>query len=277
MKRAWLALLIAPLMMAQADKPAVARPDLALWRLDCGTLENADFAAFSDTGRYDGQKRTLVVSCYLIKHGEDYLLWDAGLDGKLEGKPRRDAWGTLRLDRRIVPQLARIGVTPAQVKFVGISHYHDDHTGQANDFPGATLLIGAGDWAVSKSAEGERRSPGQFAPWKAGGKVDAVEGDKDVFGDGSVTMLALPGHTPGHHGLLVKLPKTGSVLLSGDQFHSSESLKYSQVPSFNTDRADTLASIARFNEIAVTMRATVIIQHEPADIAKLSAFPEAAR
>ena len=96
-----------------------------------------------------------------------------------------------------------------------------------------------------------------------------------MFGDKSVVMLDMPGHTPGHKVLLVRL-KSGPVLLSGDLYHATEQVANRGVPSFNTNRADTLASFDRFQAIARNLGAKVIIQHEPADIAKLPAFPQAA-
>jgi glyoxylase-like metal-dependent hydrolase (beta-lactamase superfamily II) len=89
-------------------------------------------------------------------------------------------------------------------------------------------------------------------------------------------MLAMPGHTPGHHALLVRLARTGPVLLSGDQFHARESFEKNEVPSFNASRSDTLASSDRFRNIAANLKAVVVIQHEPADVAKLPAFPASA-
>jgi glyoxylase-like metal-dependent hydrolase (beta-lactamase superfamily II) len=100
-------------------------------------------------------------------------------------------------------------------------------------------------------------------------------GDVDIFHDGRVVMLAMPGHTPGHSALLVRLA-SGPVLLSGDQYHFTEAVRNRGVPAFNTDRADTLASHDRFDRIADNLKAKVVIQHEPADIAKLPAFPQAA-
>ncbi|UVO52342.1 N-acyl homoserine lactonase family protein [Sphingomonas sp. SUN019] len=276
MRRAGLALIAAVALMGQAAPPAAV--DIALWRLDCGRIETSGFAAFSDTGRYDGKSYKLVDSCYLIKHGADYMLWDTGLSRDMLGKTVSDGKDKATLTTTIVDQLRSIGVSPAAVRYVGISHYHDDHTGQAGDFPAATLLIGAEDWAVIDSAEGRKRSPKAFGPWRAKqAKVDPFAGDRDVFGDGTVTMLGMPGHTPGHHALLVKLREKGPVLLSGDQFHATESFRYNQVPAFNTNRADTLASSGRFREIAVNQRATIIIQHEPDDVDDLPAFPKAAR
>jgi len=254
--------------LLQAGTPAT--DELKLWRLDCGSIDVA-LSTFSDTGLYSGQRRTLASSCYLIKNGNRFLLWDTGLDGALAGKPK-DKDGSY-LKSGLVQQLGRIGVKPADVTFVGISHYHYDHTGQAADFPQATLLIGKKDYDVVRSSE---KLKARFAPWLAdGGKVDEVVGDKDVFGDARVTMLAMPGHTPGHSALLVRLA-SGPVLLSGDQYHFEEQVANRGVPTFNTDRADTLASHDRFDRIARNVKARVIIQHEPRHTSKLPTFPQSA-
>lgn len=263
--------LAAALALALAAPGAAQESKIQLWRLDCGTLDIADLGAFSDTGLYAGEKRTFIDSCYLVRNGDRYLLWDTGVDGALAGRPK-DKDGSF-LKEKITDQLARIGVKPEAINFVGISHYHYDHTGQVRDFANSTLLIGKGDWEIVKIwAPAKIR----FAPWLSGtSKVEAVEGDRDVFGDGKVLMLDLPGHTEGHHGLLVKLA-SGTVLLTGDQYHFTEQVKNRGVPTFNVNRADTLASMDRFDRLAQNLNAKVIIQHEPADVAKLPAFPAAA-
>jgi hypothetical protein len=116
-----------------------------------------------------------------------------------------------------------------------------------------------------------------FAPWiSGGGKIEALAGDKDVFNDGTVVMLNMPGHTPGHHSLLVRLKRMGNVLLSGDLAHLRENYESNGVPAWNFNRADTLASLDRFKQIAKNLKATVIIQHDARDIGKLPAFPESA-
>jgi glyoxylase-like metal-dependent hydrolase (beta-lactamase superfamily II) len=261
----------AAFLPATVSLPAESMKPLQLWRIDCGSID-VELAPFSDTGLYAGEKRTLVASCYVIRNGDRILLWDTGLDGALAGKPK-DSEGSL-LKERITTQLARIGVKPDDVTFVGISHYHYDHTGQAADFPGATLLIGKQDLEVIKSRPS---LAGRFAPWLAGqAKIDAVTGDKDVFGDGRVTMLSMPGHTPGHHALLVWL-ETGPVILSGDEYHFSEQIPNRGVPSFNTDRSDTLASHDRMDRLVTNIGAKLVIQHEPRDVAKLPALPQPAR
>jgi len=90
-------------------------------------------------------------------------------------------------------------------------------------------------------------------------------------------MLDMPGHTEAHHSLLVQLPRTGPVLLTGDLYHFAENRATGGVPGFNTSRSLTMASMARFEAIARKLHARVIIQHEPADIVKLPAFPAPAR
>ena len=262
---AWIAsALVGSLAQAQ---PA---PELTLTRLDCGTPAPAgDVGRFSDTFANPGLKLQLVFSCYLIKHGEDYMLWDTGHSMSAPNVAPKLS---------VVDQLAQLQVKPEQVKFVGISHYHPDHTGQVGSFPQAQLLIGKGDWDNITSAKPVATNPAFFAHWiSGGGKVEPLPLDKDVFGDGTVIMLATPGHTPGHHSVMVKLAQMGTVLVTGDLAHFRENYEGFGVPSFNTGRAETLASLDRFKKIAANFNATVIIQHDARDIGKLPAFPAAAK
>lgn len=277
MKKFWFAALAAAALCAQtaAPQPDVGGPaTVKLLRLDCGAIAANDLDAFSDIRAYVGQSKRLTASCYLIRHGDTYMLWDTGLPAALKGKPidpklPLDA----TLTTTIVEQLARLGIMPEQIALIGISHYHYDHTGQAAAFPQATLMIGKGDFeAIKANAPGSDAKA--LAPWMTGtAKSEPIRRDKDVFGDGSVVMLDLPGHTPGHHGLLVRLARGGTILLSGDVAHFRENYDSDAVPGFNTSRADSLASLARFKALAKNLHATVILQHDPRDIAKLPAFP----
>ena len=273
-------------MMTTAALPTLAQtdaPEVELWRLDCGTVKVNDLNMFSDTRAYTGETRELTASCYLIRHGEDYLLWDTGLPAALKGAATNDTDAlSPTLDATIDEQLAEIDLTPADIGRIGISHYHFDHTGQAADFPDAELIIDAHDWDVLSSdplptfAEGFA-NPDLVKPWANGGKLTTTQGDTDVFGDGSVTMLTMPGHTPGSTALLVQLAETGPVLLSGDVVHFEEQIGREGVPTFNWDRSDTIASIDRMNKLAGNVGATLIIQHDPRDIDKLPVFPASAK
>ena len=221
--------------------PAQAAAEMSLMRLaDCGTPQAPVPVneRFSDTFSYGDLKIQFVFSCYLIKHGDQYLLWDTGHSMTAPNVAPKVS---------IVDQLDKIGVKPEQITYVGISHYHADHTGQVASFPKATLLIGLGDWnaiTAPNPAPGVNFKP--FEGWiKGDNKVEPQPNDKDVFGDGSVIMLNTPGHTPGHHSLLVKLPQMGNVVISGDAVHFRENYDNNGVPRFNSDAAN-----ASFNRAA---------------------------
>jgi glyoxylase-like metal-dependent hydrolase (beta-lactamase superfamily II) len=261
-------LLASPCLSLAAAEAA----DVSMLRLDCGTSPPSVVVneRFSDTYAFPGLKLTFVFSCYLIKHGDEYMLWDTGHAMTMPDVAPKVS---------IVDQLARIDVKPEQIKYVGISHFHADHTGQISSFPKATLLIGAREWdAISspKPAQGVNYKP--FESWiKGDSKVEPQALDKDVFGDGSVIMLRTPGHTPGHSSLLVKLAQNGPVIVTGDAVHFRENWDSDGVPAFNFDRAQSVASIERLKKIAANLKATVIIQHDARDVGKLPAFPAFAK
>ena len=250
---------------------AQAAPEVTLTRLDCGTPVLNDVSVrFTDTYAYNGLKVMFTFSCYLIKHGDDYLLWDTG---------HAMTAGAVAPKVSVVDQLAQLKIKPEQIKFVGISHYHADHTGQLASFPGSTVLIGKGDWdGITAPTPNVSANVKGFTHWiSEGGKLETIVGDKDVFGDGLAVIINTPGHTPGHHSLLVRLKEMGNVLITGDLAHFHENYDSNGVPSFNYHRGDTIASLDRFKKAAANLKATVIIQHDARDIDKLPAFPAAAK
>lgn len=247
--------------------------ELSLTRLDCGTATIKNFDSFfSDRpGLYEKAARDITDSCYLIRHGDQAMVWDTGLSAELKGKSQDIGDMIVRVDRTLAEQLAQLGLKPGDIDVVGISHMHADHTGQAAEFPNARLLIGKADFEQTAGKDDP------FGRWRGDGqRMTLATADTDVFGDGSVIALHLPGHTPNHLALLVKLTG-GPVLLSGDLYHSTDAREKRGVPPFNTDRAQTLASMDRFEKLARDLGAKVVIQHEPRDIAKLPALPAAAR
>src|SRR5262249_54013218 len=157
--------------------------------------------------------------------GSDYMVWDTGFaPGSNPNAPKTG----------IVDYMKQANVTPEQVKFVGISHFHGDHTGQLAPFTNATLLIGKGDWdgATSNPPMAGANVAGLKPFMGSDRKVEALTSDKDVFGDGTVVILRTPGHTPGHQALLVRLKDMGPVILSGDLMHFRENYETEGVPWF---------------------------------------------
>jgi hypothetical protein len=126
-------------LFASLAAPAQAAPDVSLVRFECGTPQEptAVNQRFSDIYAYGDLKLQLVFSCYLIKHGDEYMLWDTGHAMTMPKVAPKES---------LVDLLAKIDVKPDQIKYVGISHYHADHTGQIASFPKATLLIGTREW-----------------------------------------------------------------------------------------------------------------------------------
>ena len=244
-------------------------PEVTLARLDCGNGSN-DPRRFSDTFAYTEAKMPFTFSCYVVKHGGDYMVWDTGyMPGANPRAPKVS----------LIDQLAQLNIRPDQVKYVGISHFHGDHTGQLHTLRHATLLIGQREWQALTAPQPMRgANVAAFKHWiSEGGNVEPQPSDKDVFGDGTVMILRTPGHTPGHQSLLVRLKEKGPVILIGDAAHFHENYDNNEVPGLNYDRAETLASLDRIKKIAANLKATVIIQHDPRDIDKLPAFPGAAR
>lgn len=259
---------VAPTPAAKPAEPV----KISLARLHCGRALFKNFDSFfSDRkGLYAPGARPLTDSCYLIQHGDQQMIWDTGFSAAMKGKETDLGELVVSVNFTLAEQLQQLGLAPTDIDVVGISHMHSDHTGQAAQFANARLVIGKGDFEQSRGDEDP------FGPWRReGAKVTLASGDVDVFGDGTVTAVHLPGHTPDHLALLVKLA-SGPVLLSGDLYHFREARQKRGVPPFNTSRDETLKSMDRFEKLAKDTGAKVIIQHEPADVGLLPTFPKAA-
>ena len=255
-------LAVAAAVMAVTTASSSPRvPVVELWRLDCGMF---------DVKNIGGQRRMLSNGCYLIRHGKEYMIWDAGLEDTLLGKPEVSASQTISLDRALLPQLAEIGVSADDIRRLGVSHSHGDHYGQAARFPKAKLIIGRSDWAsIRANAEGAAL----VKPWVEGkAPVQELDGDHDVFGDGKVVVIATPGHTHGHQSLLVRL-QSGAVLLTGDAVHFRSQLETRRPSGNHVDKARGVQSIERLLSIEKQEPARVIVQHDPADVDLLPKFP----
>lgn len=273
-----------PLLMlaATVDFPGgppaapAAPPAVQLYTLDRGRLDFPDMGIFADTGEHAGEAGLLAVPCYLIRHGQEWLLWDTGLGDRLAAVPQGELkfGGRFTVRRTLRAQLAELGLQPDDIRYVALSHLHADHSGNIGLFPKATFLVAAAELAW---ARGQPTPAGvefsSVAPL-AQARVDASDDDRDVFGDGSVRILKAPGHTPGHRVLLVRLAKAGPLLISADLYHTRENYTKGLVPVGNVDRANTLASFNRFAGLQATSQARVIVEHSPADFAALPAFPK---
>jgi glyoxylase-like metal-dependent hydrolase (beta-lactamase superfamily II) len=267
-------LLIASLLMAAPAWSAAT--DVRLYTLDCGRATFKDLGEMSDTGEYDGKSGEVVVPCFLIRHPKGDLLWDLGLGDRFAAKKEgvdAEPGVHIQVAQTLVAQLQALQLAPNDITYIAFSHLHWDHTGNANLFPEATWLMNKAELASGTALPPPPGVlPDTFSAYKSA-KLETIEFDYDVFGDGSVMILRAPGHTPGHQVLKLKLAKSGTVILSGDLYHMRANREFKRVPAFNYNRADTLASMTRIETIVRNSGARMIVQHDPHDYQSLPKPP----
>jgi N-acyl homoserine lactone hydrolase len=226
-----------------------------LYVLDCGQVAAPDQSRWSP-GVNVGKPITNSDNCYLVRHERGLLLWDTGYPDALADQPNGASGptGTSTRKTKLVDDLARLGVRPADIRFVAISHTHGDHIGNLDKFPASTLLM--------QAAEDAFAFEGKPTPFPASQSVTKLAGDHDVFGDGTVVILSTPGHTPGHQSLMLRLARTGVVLLSGDAVHFKDNWDSKRVPSMNVDKDKTVASMQRLEALMAQHQGQLWINHD---------------
>ena len=251
---------------AQTGKSGVER----LYILNCGEGVAGDISRWSP-GVNEGKSMDFVDNCYLIKHPQGWLLWDTGVsdavaampNGLAPSDPKSVHW---HRSKTLAAQLDQLGLKPSDIKSVAISHTHPDHVGNVELFPAAMLYV--------QKAEYEWPGANNTPRFKPEHPVTKLDGDRDLFGDGSVVILSTPGHTPGHQSLLVKLPKTGAIVLSGDAVHFKDNWDSRRVPSINFDKDKTLASMQKIADTLTKEKAQLWINHDKAQRDSLKMVPE---
>jgi glyoxylase-like metal-dependent hydrolase (beta-lactamase superfamily II) len=252
-----------------------------LFRLDCGRSLANDESIWTP-GENVGRSIEFSSTCWLIKHGSEWLLWDTGVPESALNDPR--GWSTLpklivyHLDRTLTDQFAEIGLKPSDIGRVAISHTHGDHIGNMGLFPNSTILMQEAEYNWINSRDGPNDNVNQLMALarKLLGtpkNLQLIDGDTDVFGDGSVTLVSTPGHTPGSQSLLVHLKNSGFIILSGDVVHSQENFEKNRVPSLNTNKADSIASMEKVREMIAMYKATLFINHDKKQTDTLKLLP----
>jgi len=264
-------------------RPAPAK-SARLYVFDCGTIHVSDMTRFQ-MKREEVATTDMSVACYLVVHPKGTLIWDTGAvpDSAWQptGQPvayhltlpdgqQRD----LTVVKRLTDQLAAIGYRPTDITYLALSHYHYDHTANANAFAGATWLVRQVERdTMLGSAPPGVTIPATFAALR-GSKVVTIHTDVyDVFGDGSVVIKSAPGHTPGHQMLSLKLAKTGRVILSGDLYHYPEERVLDRVPTFEFNAQQTRATRRETEAFVKQSGAQLWIQHDFNGNARLNKSP----
>lgn len=254
----------------QKETVVSGKPDMNMYRLDGGSIMVNNLEIFSQGDLYKGETKQFANSYFVIEHPKGSLVWDTGLPNALVGKePFTSPDGNFTVSRKATAatQLRALGLNTTDIDYLALSHTHFDHTGAATVFKNATWLVQEKEYTYVKSEETQQNNPDQYKAVKDISKIQILNGDHDVFGDGTVIIKSMPGHTPGHSALFVDLP-SGPVLLSGDLYHFNENREGKVVPSFNTSVEETKASMEAFEAFAKAKNATVILQHELQDFSQ---------
>jgi len=264
-----------------AQKRAQPPKTVRVYVFDCGMIKGLDPAATFHLKREELAGVDFVVPCYLIAHPKGTLMWDVGVvpDSafKPDGSPvsQGNPPVSITATKPLLPQLAAIGYTPADITYLGLSHYHSDHTANANAFAGSTWLVHQTERdAMFAEKPGGIIQVASFNALKNSKTKILRETDYDVFGDGSAIIKYAPGHTPGHQVLLVNLKKTGPVLIAGDLYHYPEERFTDKTPTFEFNHDQSLQSRAAIEAFLKQSKAKLWIEHDLATFNKLNKAPK---
>lgn len=261
-------------LFAQTHHAPKAPQSLRLYIFDCGVLKPMDAKAF---GFDHVSELNMSVPCFLVAHPKGTMMWDVGVvpdsDFKGDGSPVKQ--GFIEVSRPLKPQLEAIGYEPGDIEYLSFSHYHIDHTANANMFAGSTWLVEQPERDIMFSDKPAAvRNEKYFNLLKdSKTKIIPADADYDVFGDGSVIIKPAQGHTPGHQVLYLKLKKTGPVLVAGDLYHYNEERNTDHVPNFEYNKEQSLASRAKIEAFLKQSHAQLWIEHDYTANAKLKKSP----
>jgi N-acyl homoserine lactone hydrolase len=259
----------------RAQKAAAPVTSLRVYLFDCGLIKGEDPLAYG-LKPGDVKNPDMVVPCYLIVHPKGTLMWDAGVipDAAFKGdKPvtHTEEGDTVSSLKPLLPQLAALGYPAEKITYVAFSHYHFDHTANANAFAGSTWLVHPAERDAMFTASPEHQAT--YSRLRNSKTILLPKTDYDVFGDGTVVIKYAPGHTPGHQVLALKLPRTGPVLIAGDLWHYAAERTASRPPHDEANKEKTLASRAAMEAYLKQSGAQLWIEHDPATFHRLKKAP----
>jgi N-acyl homoserine lactone hydrolase len=267
----FVALMLVALAMGCSSGPATR-----LYVFDNGEITDLDPKLFGFT-REELKEVDFVNVSYLVVHPRGTVMFDTGGIGdehfKADGTPVKE--GVLSASRKLVPQMEAAGYKPSDVTYLVMSHYHADHTANANLFAGATWIVQKAERdAMFAEPPAPIMQPATYGALKTAKTQILNNEDFDIFGDGTVVVKTTPGHTPGHQVLFVKLAKFGPVILSGDLYHYPEEITTGKTPTFEFDAAMSAKSRAALQAFAKETGAKLWIEHDKATHAALPKSPQ---
>ena len=254
-------------------KESASKAEVKLYVLDGGDILVNKLEVFSQDTTYQGQTKQFSDAYYVISHPKGNLMWDAGLPENLVGleTPFTDPSGAFTISRKdsLKNQLDNINISIDSIDYIALSHHHFDHSGHANYLKNATWLVQENEYNFITNDSAQIQRADLYNAIKELKNVKKLNGDFDVFGDSTVVIKSMPGHTIGHQVLYLDLGLEKPILLTGDLYHFEENRATKGVPSFNYNVEQTLKSMEAFEAFAKEKNADVFIQHSPKDYNRL--------
>jgi len=269
------AFVLTTLTLTTAQQRPAPVKSVRLYVFDNGSIRGLDPKLFNFT-RDELKQVDFTNTSYLIVHPKGTLMFDSGAveDSHFKGDGAPVSEGIMTATKPLLPQLASTGYTPSDITYFAMSHYHSDHTANANAFAAATWIVQKAerDFMFSDKPQGIIQ-PAQYSALKDAKTKLLNDEDFDVFGDGTVVVKSAPGLTQGHQVLFVKLPKTGPVVLAGDLYHYPEERTTGRIPTFEFNAEQSKASRAKIEAFIKQAGAQLWIEHDIATHAKLPKAP----
>lgn len=256
---------------SQTRKSDKKGSNLKVYVLDGGYMILHDLSQFTQDDSYNGQTKVIDNPVFIIEHEKGRLIWDVGLPDALADRnvEKNDSTGNEFVREKLINQMKAMNLTPDSIDYLAVSHSHPDHIGNANYFNNSTWIVDERElaWATRNGT-----STSEYESLLKSKKI-TFKDPYDVFGDKSVIIHAVPGHTPGHLCLQIEL-KNETIFLTGDLYHFEAQRQFNRVPRYNTDVQMTLKSMEKFEKMVNQKKARVIIQHDHTHFAKLPVYPK---
>ena len=236
-----------------------------LFAFTCGWLRG-EFGYLMEGGE---GKIDLPIPSYLIEHPKGTMLFDTGMHPDCQHDPagrigpRVTELFSFKYNpgEEISARLEAIGRDPAKIDLVVNSHFHFDHVGGNALIPNATMVVQRREWDAGMDPDSAARRGFNPRDFDLGHKLKLLDGEHDLFGDGSVVCLPTSGHTPGHQSLRVRLA-SGDIVLAADSCYFCRTLRERRLPQNVDDRAAMLASLGRLAQLEEG-GARVFFGHDP--------------
>jgi len=215
------------------------------------------------------------VPAYLITTGDATVLVDTGPPRDRAGAHRTDPEERVELEPgEDVPSLLDgLGVAPGDVDLVVCTHLDPDHAGNHDVFGGAEFVVQRRHHAWAVSDAGARCGATRDRWDRPDARFRLVDGDTELLP--GIELIESSGHVPGHQSVLVRLPRTGPVLLAADAIPMTAALDPGKRPvfPFDMDEAEVRASTKKLVDLASAENALIICGHEPSNLTELRAAP----